>query len=509
MKAADIVINPPLVGFGSLDWRRNEALAEDGYRAAEAMKDKLLPFAVDEAQWTAYQERRRAQRKAVLPIPQFVTVVGAVPSDQARIEQVLAPRVGQPLDLDTLETDLETFAGLDRYRNGGWRLDEVEGRPGLRVEARPKTYAPPFLMLGISLQNTTSDDFAFQLAARYLTFDILGSGSELRIDGAAGAQPTLGQRCIGRSDTPRSLSRGAGSPPDLQLRERRRRSPKYREVRAFVGFDVGVNLGRDSDVRAGLALGGLNSSVESGDPACRSFTGLRNGGRHSFDGQDSPVVPSRGGRALARVDHIFSAPDVPTTFVTERSNDGITQVEATGSMFWPFRRRDRLFLSGGLGTMLGHPLPTEQFQLGAPLRLGADNPGEVRGDHYGVLTAGYLRGVGRLPDFLGGPILVGGWLENGLAFDAIDAAKFKTNVSLGLVEDMLIGPILLGQLRLPWGMAVRHRGRTVVLRRADSHPESGDGEKSDGFTVGSFGTLVISCAGAGPAAAPASGRARR
>src|SRR4029453_8813813 len=85
----------------------------------------------------------------------------------------------------------ETFAGLDRYETVGWQLDEVEGRPGLRVEARPKTYAPPFLMLGISLQNTTSDVFAFQLAARYLTFDVLGSGSELRIDGAAGAQPTL------------------------------------------------------------------------------------------------------------------------------------------------------------------------------------------------------------------------------------------------------------------------------------------------------------------------------
>ena len=117
------------------------------------------------------------------------------------------------------------FAGLDRYETVGWQLDEVEGRPGLRVEARPKTYAPPFLMLGISLQNTTTDDFAFQLAARYLTFDVAGSGSELRVDGAVGAQPNVGAelyRPIGRTPLFVAGRRGA-SQPDAQLRERRRR----------------------------------------------------------------------------------------------------------------------------------------------------------------------------------------------------------------------------------------------------------------------------------------------
>ena len=42
--------------FASLDWRRNEALAEAGYKAAEAMKDKLLPLALDDDAWRVYQE---------------------------------------------------------------------------------------------------------------------------------------------------------------------------------------------------------------------------------------------------------------------------------------------------------------------------------------------------------------------------------------------------------------------------------------------------------------------
>ena len=49
-----------------------------------------------------------------------------------------------------------------------------------------------------------------------------------------------------------------------------------------------------------------------------------------------------------------------------------------------------------------------------------------------------------MPDFLGGPIFLGGWIENGSAFDDIDDATFRTNVSAGAIVDTLIGPMILG-----------------------------------------------------------------
>jgi NTE family protein len=303
-------------------------------------------------------------------------------------------------------------------------------------------------MLGISLQNTTTDDFAFQLAGRYLTFDVLGSGSELRVDAAVGAHPDIGAelyRPIGR--TALFVAAAAGV---------RRRTldfvsddvvvARYSEVRALAGFDVGANLARDSDVRVGVSLGRLNTSVEAGDPRLPELQGRETRARllWRYDSQDSPVVPSSGLRATATIEHIFDAPELPAEFPTDRSNVEVTQAEVGGSMFWSLQRRDRLFLAGGAGTTWGHPLATEQFQLGAPLRLGAYNVGEFRGDHYGVLAAGYLRRVGRLPDFLGGAVFIGGWVENGSAFDDIDSATFRTNVSLGALADTLVGPILLG-----------------------------------------------------------------
>jgi NTE family protein len=449
MKSADVVIHPMLKEFGSLDWRRSAELEAEGYRAAAAMSAELLQFALDEPQWAAYLDARRARRKRTWPAPQFLSIEGTSPSDRARIEAMLTPLIGQrTLDLHVLETTLEAAAGLDRYESVGWAIDEQDGRPGLRIEAREKSHAPPFLMLGVSLENTTSDTFAFQLTGRYLTFDLVGSGSELRVDAAVGAQARVGAelyRPLGRSAL--FVAAGAAARHEtLNFVEDDVIRARYNEDRALVAFDGGVNLGRDSDVRVGVSTGNLNASVDAGDPGLPALSGQETKARlvWRYDGQDSPVVPSRGLRANATLDHFLSSPPLPSEFETNRTNVDVTQLEIRTSMFWPVRTRDRLFVAAGFGTTWGHPLPNEQFQLGAPFRLGAYAHGEFRGDHYGVVSAGYARAIGRLPDFLGGSIYLGGWVENGSAFDDIDDATFRSNVSAGAVADTLVGPVLLG-----------------------------------------------------------------
>jgi NTE family protein len=449
MKSADIVINPRLEGFGSLDWRRNEALAEDGYKAADAMKDKLLPLALDEEGWQRYQEARQARRKSAFGTPQFLSIVGAVEADQRRMEEVLKTHIGHPLDVNALEFDLQTFVGLDRYETVGWQLVSENDRLGLQIRARQKSYAPPFLMLGISLQNTTSDDFEFQLAARYLTFDVLGSGSELRVDAAVGVQPNIGfelYRPLGRS--PMFVTAGAlAFRRTINFIQDDNIVAKYNETRSGIGFDGGVNIGRDDEVRAGVTFGYLRASIAAGDPQLPEVSGRESRFRVRWlhDGQDSPVVPSRGIRTAATLSYLFDSPEAPEGVSTTRSNDNLTQSEIGSSIFWSVRRRDRLFVVAAGGTSFGNePLPTEQFTVGRPFLLGAYDPGKFRGDHFAVLTTGYLRGVGRLPDFLGGPIFLGGWLENGSVFDHLDDAKLRSNGSVGAILDTLIGPVLLG-----------------------------------------------------------------
>jgi NTE family protein len=450
MRTADIVINPPLKGFGSLDWRKSEALAEDGYRAAEALKDKLLPLAVDEQAWATYQAERQARRQSRLATPQFLNIVGAVSSDQRRMEDVLKPFVGKPLDVGALEKQLETFAGLDRYETVDWQIVEDGGQSGLQIRARPKAYAPPFLMLGINMSNITSDAFAVQFAGRYLAFDVLGSGSELRVDAAVGAQPRVGAELyqpLGK--TPLFLLASALVTGDtLNFIRDNVVVAQYHQTKAGGGLGGGVNIGRDDDVRVAFSAAHLNASIVAGDPGLPELSGLERRGllRWRHDGQDSPVVPSTGVHAAVTLSHIFDSPPLPVTVTTDRTNVGVTQAEGVATAFWSLRRkRDRVFLVGGAGTSFdGKPLPTEQFQLGRPFRLSAYDLGELRGDHYIVVSAGYLRSIGKLPDFVGGPFFVGGWVENGSAFNSFDTARDRTTIGLGAVLDTLIGPLIAG-----------------------------------------------------------------
>ena len=74
--AADVVVNVPLEKYGSLDWRRAAELIEEGYRAAEAMRDRLLPLAVSEADFEAWRRARQARRRTELPAPAFIQLDG-------------------------------------------------------------------------------------------------------------------------------------------------------------------------------------------------------------------------------------------------------------------------------------------------------------------------------------------------------------------------------------------------------------------------------------------------
>jgi NTE family protein len=122
----------------------------------------------------------------------------------------------------------------------------------------------------------------------------------------------------------------------------------------------------------------------------------------------------------------------------------LTQLSAGANSFWSVGPAGRLFASGAVGSSFDSaPLPTNQFALGRPFRLGAYDAGELRGPHFYVVTGGYLHRVGRLPDFMGGPVFAGGWLENGDAFDEWRHAGWRTNGGVGLVMDTLVGPVLL------------------------------------------------------------------
>jgi hypothetical protein len=101
------------------------------------------------------------------------------------------------------------------------------------------------------------------------------------------------------------------------------------------GANVGVNLGAFSDLRAGAYIGRVDATVAIGNPGLPSVSGKQTVGDivWRYDGQDSPVVPSRGVRTTARLNHIFDEPAISPPLSTGRSSVDLTQFEMTGRAF--------------------------------------------------------------------------------------------------------------------------------------------------------------------------------
>jgi NTE family protein len=449
LRSADVVINVPLEKYGSLDWRRSDDLSREGYDAAEAMRDQLLPLAVSEDAYERWRQERQSRRRSQLPRPTFVKVEGFEAADTRRLTTVFSRYVNADLDIKALETEITEVLGLDRYEAINWKLtlDEA-GRTGLLIVGRPKPYAPPFMMLGLNLENTTSTDFQISLTARYLAYGLVTSGSEIRVDGTLGSNPAAGMELYQPvASSPFFVAASAG------VLDRTERSvaddqivARYGVLTSRVGLDGGVNLARESDVRVGAYWGRVNASVEVGDPGLPELKGSESGAvlRWRYDGQDSAVVPTGGMAALARLEQVFNGPDLVLGEDAIPLNGRVTQFEIKANQFYSLGDSNRVFVGAGLGTSFnGTALPTNVFTLGGPLRLGAYRSGELRGQHYYAATAGYLRQVARLPDFMGGPVFAGGWLDQGDAFDDWDQARWRVNPGFGVVMDTLIGPVIL------------------------------------------------------------------
>ena len=269
---ADVIIDVPLKEYGSLAWRRSADLVTEGYKAAEAMRDRLLPLAVSETEYATWKAARQARRRSTLPVPTYISVEGFSTSDQRRLSGLLDRHVGVAFDLTSFQTDLAVLSGLDRYEAIHWRFTtSPAGASGLLVHALPKAYGPPFLMLGLNLENTTSDDFRIALTARYLGYDVIASGSELRIDGTLGSDPGIGfelYKPFGAS--PVFVAPYAGIVNrTLDVIVDDAVVARYGQTGSRAGVNLGVNLGRVSDLRIGGYVGRLDAEVGSAIRDCQ------------------------------------------------------------------------------------------------------------------------------------------------------------------------------------------------------------------------------------------------
>jgi NTE family protein len=449
MAAADILIDVRLdsVSLSSDDWRHSEAIADAGYRAAESMAARLLPLSVDQETWDRHLAERAARRRDV-PTIIGVEVRPAGLVDERRIRARVQRFVGQPLDETAVSGAVVALSGLDRYETVFWDVEPSERGAVLVIHARRHHNAPPTLMTSVNIENRSNQAFSVQVAARGVAYDIPLRGAQLRVDGAVGSDPHLGAALRKNVAGPFFLAGQAGIGRNhVGLSVNDALVAEYTTTAIAASADVGVTLGLNNEFRTGVSVDRARARVAVGSARLPSVTGskaqLTMLGIH--DTQNHPAIPSRGLRIVTAGRYVFAASE-PFQSIPALSSEGLTQaaIGVTGVRSW-HKARERVFVvANGASSFGTSPLPTEQFSLGLPFRLQAFSPGERRGDNLVTLAGGYLHAIGRLPDVLGGPALVGAWMESGSAFDQTSDAAIFGQVHLGMIVETLIGPALVG-----------------------------------------------------------------
>ena len=305
------------------------------------------------------------------------------------------------------------------------------------------------MMSTLNVQNRTSDEFTVQLAARFLTYDTPISRAELRIDGTFGTDPALAAELRRAVAGPVFVAfLGGVSSNRVNLAVDDAIAAQYSESRAGVEADAGLTPIRDAELRFGFHAEHYVGHVKIGTPGLPSLRGPEYELRYRgvYDGQNSAVLPSKGLRVAATGRHVLDAPEPSLAFSNGRTNDALSQGDIAASRFWSWHHAsDRVFALFDGGTSFGgNPLITDQFVLGLPFRLEGFAVGERRGNDYAVATTGYLHSIGQLPDFLGGAIVAGAWLETGSAFDHATDARVATQLGIGVLSETLLGPGILG-----------------------------------------------------------------
>ncbi len=441
LAGADLVVNVDLQDFNSLEYEKSKEIIDRGTTAA-AQKERLLePYALDDAAWAQYMERREGLEKSAIPIPQFVKVQGANPVAEENIERFLHSQAGKPIDSNRLEGMLTRLTGIGRYDTAGYQITQENGQDGLLVTLHEKLYAPPTLQLGFEVDGSESNDVDFTLATRLTFLDVAGYRSEWRTDFIFGNTYGI-QSELYRPFSPSSrwfFSPHAGASSSA-FKIYRKSDPlaEYRLNGAQIGGDIGYGFNRFSELRLGYEVGFLEARLRLGTAEFSSLNG-RTGATHLrwlFDHTDDPVIPRSGVNAESNFRWYDTSPGQTNRFPVADTRVGF---------FKPITQPASLFVVAEGGTTFGSASNGyPQFFLGGSNRLSAYGTNELFGDQYYFFRTGYLHDLLTLPPLAGKKVYAIASYEFGKMYGFPNASKFPNDFALGVLAETAVGPLVFG-----------------------------------------------------------------
>ncbi len=450
---ADIEIAPQLDNFSVTDYRKGRALIKAGYDATEKQRTKLLPLAISESDWQAYETILTAKLR---PLPAYIrttSVSGPDPSVSAHVAAVAKRLQDRPFEPERAEAVVSTVRGngaLDAYYEtfqssaaGANSADKTAGLPddGVKIYWDKKADGPPYLLLGAEVVAATSNVASSIFDIRFVDQNFGGYGSELRSDVRIGYLTQAGTEYY----RPLGTSRFFIQPSVQILREpvylwedQKRVSERFLQ-HAGGGFDFGLavsqNLQASLEYRASTIRWKLVLGTDS-SPTPQLSGRVESAAAHFvYTTRTAAIASPHGTQVDFTIGHLFdtsASTDAPFSKLSARQS-------------FTFARTNLISLSTEVNTYFRNNVADPlRFTLGGPLRLYASSVDEYRGTDIELVRAIYLRRIASLPTGIGQGVYLTGGYEQGNVWSPEHPAIFRQDGFGGVLLSTPVGAITFG-----------------------------------------------------------------
>ena len=447
LTSKDVVIDPALGDYSSLDFGDHEKATKLGEEAARGQLQRLQALSIPANEYDQLYAARSYVRKD-LPKIEFLRVDPGSERYAGAIEALFGDQVGKVANGERLSKRVAELYGQGNLETFDYRLMQNDPPPGaspeygLALTTRRNSWGPNYLRFGLQLQNDFEGNSSFNAAVRGTLAEVTRYGGEWVWDVQVGETPRVATEVY----LPVGYRSRWFVAPHAQFQIRTLQIAdddehilaEYRVRSTDYGVDLGRELGNYGEVRigAGRALG--ESRVRVGDPTLPTSTFDNHNlfAEFRYDSVNDVNFPRRGSTwALAWQGEREG---------NDNANANLLVFDQLYAHSWG--RNTAIFWTTA-GTRLDSEVDVTRsfFTLGGFFNLSGVTPDTLVGPHFAIARGIYYRQIGqRGQGFLDVPVYIGASIEKGNVWATRREMSFgsaKTNGSLFIGLDTLLGPV--------------------------------------------------------------------
>lgn len=435
----DVLIRPPLGrAVSSSAFDKSSIGIDIGYQAAVKVADQLKRFSVSQREYDEYTLRKR---ECTSP-PDRVDYVEL--NNKSRFaDEIILERVdikaGDPIDYLSLSSSVSDIYALGFLESAQFEISEKEGETGIIFNVTQDSRGTKYIESGLDLVGDR-DSSALNVRLAYLDTALDKYGSEFRAIAQFGEDPALVLDVYKYFDPALRVF----AQPKLFVE--RREALIYNEdgeallstrVNQFGGaFAIGREIGREAAISGGLRFYSGDTRVDVGSPGVPDveFQGGEFFAQVIYDRIDDRYFPGDG--FVGQVNYIDSRDSLG-------ADTEYTQLLLDATLAQSFGSHSILLGGRYQETIDGVAPPYAQFRAGGFARLSGFQQGQLNGQNFGMVLAGYrfhFAGSGALPAYLGATVEYGNVQSD--PSDIFRNAILNGSVYFGYRSP--IGPLYLG-----------------------------------------------------------------